>query len=428
MKLRFAAPPTAHLNIAQARIALANWLHARRHGAALLFRLDDADPARTRPEFADSIRQDLTWLGLDWDEEVAQSNRLEAYAAAADRLKAAGRLYPCFENEEELAFKRELRQRQNKPTLYDRAMLKLTPAQRERAEANGKRPYWRFLLSAAPASWTDALLGPQQVKLSALSDPILIRADGLPHPALTAAIDDLELGITHILRGANLLTPTGIQLDIMAALGADARQLQLAHLPQLDHGPASPPTLRSLRNDGIEPAALCATLIGAPGPALPAQLAPSWDLACLRRKGARFDPRRLLAANRAALAAMPFEAAQPHLPPGATPAFWHAVRNGLDLMREARQWWDVAAGTITVPPIPGQTPLLRTALDHLPPEPWDAATWPAWLAMVLATGGADAEPTIRLALTGEDAGPDLAALLPLIGRDRAATRLRLAAT
>ncbi len=438
MKLRFAAAPTALLHVGQARIALSAYLVARRHQGQFLLRLDDAEPDRARPGIADAIQHDLAWLGLDWDDTVTQSTRLDAYAAAADRLRAAGRLYPCFESEDELTFKRELRQRQGKSPIYDRAMLKMTADQRARAEAGGKRPYWRFKLSGVAAEWGDMVLGRQSTKLSALSDPVLIRADGTPLPAFATAVDDLELGITHLLREADQVTASGIQLDILAALGARPNTIRFAHLPPLADPAArarkrpSFPTLRSLRADGIEPAALCGTLaaLGTPNRAEPAPavlLAATWDLTRIDPAVAPvFDPQALLSVNRRALRMMAFEAARDRLPPGATPAFWEAIRGDIDLLREARTWWDVVAGSIVAPVLDLDDGLLRLARDMLPPEPWDGSTWDTWIARLGASAGLAPQSLVtrlRLFLTGEDDGPDLADLLPLIGRPRVADRL-----
>jgi glutamyl-tRNA synthetase len=440
MKLRFAPTPNSILHVGQARVALVNWLVARRNGGQFLLRLDDADAERCRADYAEAIEHDLRWLGLDWDECVAQSARRDRYAEAAARLEASGRLYPCFEGEEELTFKREQRQKQGKSPIYDRAMLKMTAAQRAQAEAGGKRPYFRFLLSGVQAEWGDMVLGRQQVKLSAVSDPVVIRADGTPLHSFASAVDDLELGVTHVIRDAGHLTNTGIQLDILAALGARPNTVRFGHLPALAELPAGKrttlPSLRSLRADGIEPAALAGTLASLGTPDQPhaasaALLAETYDLTRIGKDAPRFDAAALLAVNRAALGAMPFEAAQDRLPPAATPAFWHSVRGSLDLMREARGWWDVVAGTIIPPLIEGEVDFLQQALALLPSEPWDHTTWSDWRAALQAetgrSNGAMDEP-LRLALTGEEHGPELAELLPLMGRSRVVERLRLAAT
>jgi glutamyl-tRNA synthetase len=443
MKLRFAPSPTGLLHVGNARIAIANWCQARRHAGLFLLRLDDTDTERSRPEFAQAIEEDLRWLGLDWDDMIRQSDRLNHYAAAAARLKASGHLYPCLETEEELAFKREQRIRQGKPPLYDRAALRMTAEQLARAEANGKMPHWRFKLSGGQVEWQDGVLGRRSVKLPSLSDPVLIRADGSFLYTFTSVVDDLETSITDVVRGEDHVTNTGIQLDIFAALGGDPRKLRFAHLPLLtdaDGGPLSKRTgsvgLRQLRRDGVEPAALVGYLAALgtsadPAPAMPADLVADFNLGRVSKSSARFDTKQLLALNRRWLHGLPFAAVQPRLPEAAGEDFWLAVRGNLDLLREARDWWEIVAGDIEPRFEEADADLLRQAVALLPEEPWDDATWPAWTAALSAGTGRKGRSLylpLRRALTGEDHGPDLKTFLPLIGRSRAQKRLQQAAT
>ncbi len=441
--LRLAVSPGGPLHVGTARIVLANWLLARRLGGHVTLRLDDTEGARDTIGSPDAIRHDLGWLGLDWDEEARQSDRSDRYNAAAETLKAAGRLYPCFESEAELNAKRERRLRQGNPPIYDRAMLKLTQAQRAAAEAGGKRPYWRFRLSDSTIAWDDVALGRRQVKLPTLSDPVMIRADGTPLAAFAGGVDDLEDGITHLVRGEDLAHTTAVQLDLAAALGRDPAAIARAHLPALADAEgdrlsrrAGNFSIRALRQLGVEPAALIATLarLGScaePRPMTPAELAATDCLAGIAPTSPRFDMRALLAVNRQALAQIPFAGVADRLPPGATEAFWQAVRGSLDLLSEARGYWDVVAGTIVPPVIDGEAAFLRAALDTLPAEPWDGSVWTAWTeALKQCTGrtGKSLTLPLRLALTGEERGPALQALLPLIGRPRAAQRLAVAAS
>jgi glutamyl-tRNA synthetase len=442
VKLRFAPSPTGLLHVGNARVALANWLLARQQGGAVLLRLDDTDTARSKAEYAEALAEDLRWLGLDWDESFRQSDRLALYAAAAERLKAANRLYPCFENEEELRAKRERQLRAGRPPLYDRGALAMTAEQRARAEANGKRPYWRFLLSPRSIAWQDGVLGERQVKLPALSDPVLVRADGSPLYTFTSVVDDLASGITHVVRGEDHVTNTGVQLDLWEALGGDPRALAFAHLPLLtdaDGGPLSKRlgslSLRQLRRDGVEPAALAGYLAALgtardPVPGLPGAHVAGFALGAISRSPARFDPRQLLALNRRHLHGAAFESVRDRLPEGADAPFWLAVRGNLDLLTEARPWWEVVQGTVVPPPQPEDAGFLHAALAALPEEPWDEGTWPAWTGALKAATGRKGKALflpLRLALTGEDHGPEMQALLPLIGHARAAQRLRLAA-
>jgi glutamyl-tRNA synthetase len=436
MKLRFAPSPTGHLHVGNARIALANWLVARKLGAELVLRLDDTDTGRSRAEFAQAIEEDLRWLGLGWDHMFRQSDRLPLYAEAAERLKKSGHLYPCLESEEELNFKREQRLRQGKPPIYDRGALKMTAEQLARALENGKKPYWRFKLSGTSIEWQDGVLGRRAVKLSAISDPVLIRADGSPLYTFTSVVDDLETGVTHVVRGEDHVTNTGVQLDIWRALGGGA--LEFAHLPLLtdaDGGPLSKRigslSLRQLRRDGVEAPAITGYLgaLGTshdPFPAKPAELLAGFDLSAVSHSSPRFDPRQMLALNRKLLHAMPFEEARAHLPAGADAGFWEAIRENIDLMPEAKHWWDVVRGHIAPVAQPEEVAFLAQARELLPAEPFDASTWSVWTeALKSATGrkGKALFMPLRLALTGEDHGPDLKTLLPLMGRGRAAERL-----
>jgi glutamyl-tRNA synthetase len=442
VKVRFAPSPTGFLHVGNARPALLNWLFARRYGGTFLLRLDDTDKERGTEEFATAIEADLRWLGLGWDETFRQSDRLDRYTAAAETLKASGRLYPCFETEEELRAKREQRMKRHLPPVYDRAMLKLTATQRAAAEAGGKRPYWRFLLSDRTVGWDDMVLGRREVKLPSVSDPVLIRADGTPLYTFTSVVDDLDHGITHVIRGEDHVTNTGVQMDLALALGCDPSLLGFAHLPLLldDAGEKLSKrtgglTLRRLRQDGMEPTSITSYLarLGSsadPAPATLEQLVAEFDLGRYAASPPRFDIRQLQAINRRVLHGLGYADVAERLPLGATESFWRAIRGNLDLLTEARGWWDVVAGTIVPPVIEGERAFLHAALEALPQEPWDEAVWNVWTeALKIATGrrGKSLFLPLRLALTGEEHGPDLKSLLPLIGRARVASRLQVAA-
>ena len=444
-RVRFAPSPTGYLHVGNARVALANALFASKHSGTFLLRLDDTDRARCRPEYEAAILEDLRWLGISWQEgPLHQRDRLERYAEAAERLKASGRLYPCWETEEELAFKRRERLRRGLAPIYDRAALALTEEQRACAMASGRRPHWRFRLSHGVSAWDDLVLGRRVVKLAALSDPVLVREDGTPLYTFASVVDDLELGITHVIRGEDHVTNTGVQRDILAALGGDPEAIRFAHLPLLVGADGEPLSkrlgslsLRALRGDGIEAAALAAYLarLGTAADIAPAgweELVAGFDLAAFSRSPARFDPAQLLALNRRVLQALPFEAVRDRLPEGATEHFWNAVRGNLDLLSEARQWWEVVAGNIMPPPFEAEEDraFLAAAAAALPQGAWDEETVAAWTrALTAATGrrGRALFRPLRLALTGEEHGPELKDLLPLMGRDRALLRLSLAA-
>ncbi|GBR56505.1 glutamyl-tRNA synthetase [Acetobacter senegalensis DSM 18889] len=438
MKLRFAPSPTGLLHVGNARQALANALYARRHGGQFQLRIDDTDIGRSREELVEAIQKDLHWMGIQWDETFRQTERLDRYAAAIEKLKASGHLYPCFESEQELAAKRETQIRQRRAPVYDRAMLKMTPQQRAQAEANGKVPYWRFKLSNTTVRWRDMVMGDCQVKLPSVSDPVLVRTDGTVLYTLASVVDDLETGITHIIRGEDHVTNTGVQIDIAQALGAHPDHFRFAHLPLLldeNGGKLSKRfdacSLRTFRQDGIEATALISYLARLGSSDDPVLLpfdeqAKIYDISHISRSAARFDTRQLLAMNHKLLAQTPYADVADRLPKGATEAFWLAIRGNIELLSEARLWHNVMDGDIIPPVQEGEDDFLKEAASLLPPEPWDETTWRAWTTAVREKTGRSGKALfhpLRLALTGEEQGPELRDLLPLIGRSRALARL-----
>jgi glutamyl-tRNA synthetase len=355
------------------------------------------------PAGEDRITADLRWLGVAWDAVGASGD----YTGAIEHLKNIGRLYPCFESETELRARREYRIRRGQSAVYDRAMLKLTPEQRAAAEAGGKHPHWRFRLSNRVVTWTDAVAGRREAKLPAVSDPILVLADGAPEAALTAVVDDIADRITHVIRTDEGDGMTGFHIDLLSALGQNPDAVTFASLPHLGDTGRLP--IRNLRNDGIEAEALIAWLGGG-------------QRFGLRRMARKPDPAALPALNREVLARREFGSVADRLPAGATEPFWLAIRGHIDLLTEARHWWDVVNGTSFFPIPEGAAQLVRQARAALPGEPWDEKTWSSWLAALPADAGT--VTTLRLILTGEDQGPELAAVLPLIGRSRVLERLR----
>jgi glutamyl-tRNA synthetase len=440
IRVRFAPSPTGLLFLSGARVALANYLFAHRNNGRMLLRLDDLDEERCRPAHADAIMQDLRWLGITWQDDIRQAHRLALYQDAIERLKRDGLLYPCFESDEELKAKQEFRRKRGQPLVYDRAMLRLTDKQRRDAEAGGKRPHWRLKLSGRTLEWKDMVLGPRHATLAAVSDPVVARADGLPTGILASVVDDIDYKTTHIIRGEDNAGNTAAQIELFELLGGNPAAIRFAHLPALTDGDQAASggrrvgslSVRSLRNDGVEPGAIAACLVktktdnGLPRPI--GELAARFELSSMTDP--HFDMGRLLAANRRVLRTLDFAAVADRLPDGTTEAFWLAVRDDLDLLKEARGWWDVVAGSIVPPVMDGDREVLAAACEILPPEPWDTTVWPSWIAALEQATGLSGEALLtplRLALTGEDTGPDLASLLPLIGRALAASRLSCAA-
>lgn len=439
--VRFAPSPTGRLHVGNLRLALVNWLFARRHGGDFLLRMDDTDAERSTEEFAKGIEADLAWMGLTWDRFARQSDRLARYEEVADQLRAAGRLYPCYETPEELSLKRASLVSQGRPPIYDRAALRLTDADKARLESQGRKPHWRFKLEHEPVEWTDGVRGPQRFHGRDLTDPVLIREDGYPLYTLSSVVDDADLGITDVIRGEDHVTNTAVQTQIFVAIGAAVPRF--AHLPLLTDAAGQGLSKRlgslsigSLRDDeGVEALALASLLakLGTSDPiearASLEELVAEFDISKVSRATARFDPEDLYRLNAKTLHVLPFNAVRGRLEAlGMTgveeEAFWLTVRPNLSKLEDAREWWQVTHAPVA--PVIEDAEMLAAAAGLLPAEPWDETTWGAWTALVKdATGrkGKGLFHPLRLALTARDKGPELKNLLPLIGRDRALARL-----
>ncbi len=435
ISVRFAPSPTGRLHVGNARAALLNWLFARKSGGNFLLRLDDTDTARSTEDFARGIEADLRWLGLDWDRFARQSDRLALYTAATDKLKQSGRLYPAYETSEELELRRKIQLSQKKPPVYDRAALKLTDADRARLEGEGRRPHWRFRLDHGITAWDDLIHGRVEIDTASLSDPVLVRSDGYPLYTLSSVVDDGDLGITHVIRGEDHVTNTAAQVQLFAALGYAVPTFgHFSWLLDAEGAGLSKRigslSLADLRDQGYEPMALNSLLarLGSADPVEPRldlqALVAGFDLGRFSRAPARLDPHELDLLNAKILHASEFAAVRDRLPAGATEAFWRAVRGNIARLAEAADWWPVIGGDIAA--VIEDPAVVAAAAETLPAEPWDATTWKAWTQAISARTGAKGKALfhpLRLALTGRDKGPEMAPLLPLIGRDRVLGRL-----
>ncbi len=439
--VRFAPSPTGRIHIGNARTALINWIVARKAGGQFILRFDDTDRARSRDEYAEAIVADLAWLGVKPDLTVYQSARVDLYEAAAERLKAAGRLYACYETPDELQRRRKRQQARNLPPVYDRAALALTDDDRARLEAEGRHPHWRFQLERVEVEWEDSVRGPSRIDCASLSDPVLVREDGSFLYTLPSVVDDLDLDITDVIRGEDHVTNTAVQIQLAQALGDEPPRFAHHNLLTTADGEglskrSGALSIGGLREAGIEAFAVAAlaVLTGSSDAVQPLSslddLAGMFDLAHISRNPARFDPAELAALSARTLHNLPFAAVAGRLAAagidhGIAEPFWTAVRGNLERFDDVATWWAVIGGEIE--PVIEDAAFLAQAAPLLPPEPWDAGTWGAWTAALKASSGRKGRSLfhpLRLALTGRESGPDLAALLPLIGRERAGARLQ----
>lgn len=395
--VRFAPSPTGALHAGNVRTALINWLYARQQGGQLVLRFDDTDAARSSAAAAQGIRDDLAWLGLTSDGEVRQSDRVALYDAALDRLATQGRAYRAYETPEQLDLKRRVQAGQGLPPVYDRAALALTNADHDDFAARGVQPHWRFRLDTAVlVVWHDLVRGSCHVDPASLSDPVIRRADGTWLYMLPSVVDDIDLGVTTVVRGEDHVTNSGVQLQMFAALGAEPPAL--AHLPLLTGTDAAlskrlgSDGVSAWRANGIEPAAVRAFLarLGTSAAIEPnddAALIAAFEFAAFGRATPRFDPDELAALNAKVVHGLEFAAVADRLPAAMTAAAWEAVRGNLAIVAEAHLWWDVITGPVRPLADAADADFVAQARALLARLAWSATIWSDWTAALKAATG-----------------------------------------
>ena len=439
IKVRFAPSPTGNLHVGNLRTALVNFLFARRQGGHFMLRIDDTDTDRSTAAFEASIREDLQWMGMQWDSEDRQSARLDRYDDALKTLLADGRAYACYETPEELGLKRKAQLSSGRPPVYDRAALKLTDAQKAGFEADGRRPHYRFLLDDAEVAWHDMVRGEVAYHMSSLSDPVLFREDGRVIYTMASVVDDIDHGITHIVRGEDHVTNSAAQIQLFEALGAQAPAMGHVALLAGADGEGLSKRLGSLsigqlRGDGMRAEAIASLLarIGTSDPvvaqaALDAIIA-GFDLSRFGRATAKFDPAELAQINTRVIQQLDFADVAAELEAagvGGGSEFWQAVRDNLATLAEAGDWWIVC--TAPLAPQITAAEVTTAAADLLPAGDLSADIWGDWTKAVAAETGAKGRGLfmpLRLALTGREKGPEIAPMLAFMGRDRIQARLR----
>ncbi len=439
--VRFAPSPTGRIHIGNTRPALLNYLFARARGGTFVLRYDDTDTERSRVEYAESIADDLHWLGVLPDLVVRQSDRTTLYAAATEQLKQSGRLYPAYETADELDRRRKRLQARGLPPVYDRAALTLSPEAHAGYEAQGRRPHWRFKLDQDIVAWHDLVRGESHIDCKSLSDPVLIREDGTYLYTLPSVVDDMDLGITHIIRGEDHVTNTAVQIQIFQALGQQVvpafghHNLLVTASGEGLSKRSGALSIAALREEGTEALAIAAmaVLTGSASAVRPVtslqELEAEVDLGRLSRTPARFDEAELRTLSAKTLHGLPFATVQTRLDalgiagPKAEP-FWMAVRGNLSRFGDVSEWWGVVEERVA--PMIEDRMFLEQALASLPPAPWGLETWSVWTDALKTSSGRKGRALfhpLRLALTARETGPDLKHLLPLIGRTTASARL-----
>ncbi|MFN8681182.1 glutamate--tRNA ligase [Paracoccus sp. P2] len=430
---RFAPSPTGHIHVGNLRTALMNYLIARKAGGTFILRLDDTDRERSKQEYADGIQRDLEWLGLQWDRIERQSDRLDRYAEAAQGLRAAGRLYEVFETPTELDLKRKKQLNMGKPPVYDRAGLRLSAEDKDRLRAEGRAGYWRFLLDQERIEWRDGILGEISIDAASVSDPVLIRADGQVLYTFASSVDDAEMGVTHIVRGADHVTNTATQIQIIRALGAEPPTFAHHSLLTGAQGEELSKRLgtlsiRDLRENGVAPEALL-SLMARLGSSQPVELrmsldelAEGFDLSQFGASPTKFDAEDLWPLTREANQSRPFAEVRDRIaalgvPDELAERFWRVASQNITRLDDLAGWWQIFS-TGAEPQIDAEdADFIAEAMKLLRPPPYTDASWGEFTnAVKQATGrkGKGLFMPLRKALTGQAHGPDMSEVMPLL--------------
>ena len=431
---RFAPSPTGRLHVGNIRTALHNYLFAKKHGGRFILRIDDTDRERSTQDFDEAIRDDLGWLGLNPDSQVRQSERFDLYEREFERLKAAGRVYPCYETPEELELRRKVLLGRGLPPVYER--------KGPNEPAPERPPHWRFRLDHdRPIEWIDLVRGPQRFDPKLLSDPVVRREDGSWLYLLPSVIDDVDLDITHIVRGEDHVSNSAAQIQMFEALGAKPPQFAHEALLVAAEGKLSKRLgsygAEHLREEGVEPMALLSLLarIGTSQPVEPKvsldELAEGFDFAHFGRAPAHFDPHDVELLNARLLHHFPYESVSARLPDGIAADDWMIIRANLERVRDAEDWIDVLHGTIDAPELNhDERMLLREAAAIAPRLDWPSEPWRELTSELKQTTGKKGRELfhpLRLALTGRESGPEMAGLIQRIGKEKVVQRLEAAA-
>ncbi|MCW8842156.1 MAG: glutamate--tRNA ligase, partial [Rhodobacteraceae bacterium] len=422
-----------YIHVGNLRTALMNYLIAKKAGGTFILRIDDTDPERSKQEYVDAIQTDLEWLGITWDRMERQSERLERYEQAAQELRDKGRFYECFETPTELDLKRKKQLNMGKPPVYDRAALDLSDAEKDALRAERGNGHWRFKLDQERITWTDGILGDLSIDAASVSDPVLIRGDGQFLYTLASVCDDVDFGVTHVVRGSDHVTNTATQIQIIEALGGGVPEFAHHSLLTGPQGEALSKrlgtlSLRDLRAAGVEPMALV-SLMARLGSSDPVELRSSMDevadgfeIGHFGSAPTKFDEQDLYPLTARILHEQPFEAMAEDVRAAGVPddlaeQFWDVTRENIVTRKDLAKWWDLFANGAEPVIDEDDREFIAQAMTLLPEGPFDGETWGQWTKAVKeATGrkGRGLFMPLRKALTGQSNGPDMSAVMPLL--------------
>ena len=438
IKVRFAPSPTGYLHIGNFRTALVNFLFARNVNGHFMLRIDDTDQERSSLEYEEAIKEDLSWMSINWDSLEKQSSRLSNYDDALETLLDKKRAYPCFETAEELSLKRKGQLSSGKPPVYDRSALKLSDSDIADLKSKGKKAHYRFLLNHTDVNWDDLVKGPSKYNMSNLSDPVILREDGRVIYTLASVVDDIDFKVTDILRGEDHMTNSAAQIQLFEALGSSAPRLgHLSLLTDISGSGLSKRlgslSLKDLRHEGFEPMAI-SSLLSKVGTSDPIdvfkdikQIIKEFDINKFGKSKPKFDQNELSNLNSKFFQLMDYEDIINKLKTmdlNITKEFWYLIRGNIEILDDVKIWMNVCFGNIQTKNI--DSDLLSLALKLLPHDQFNENTWSIWTNLLkIESGkkGKDLYKPLRLCLTGQDNGPEMANLISIMGRDKVTERL-----
>tara|TARA_Y100000768_G_scaffold5360_1_gene3817 strand:- start:588 stop:1916 length:1329 start_codon:yes stop_codon:yes gene_type:complete len=437
---RFAPSPTGLLHLGNIRTALINWLYARTNNGKFILRIDDTDLERSKDEYISQIKYDLDWLGIDYDETFNQSSRFDRYREQFEKLKADGRIYPCYETPEELERKRKLLIAAGGKQVYDRSAMELTDQQKKDYEAEGRKPHWRFLLKTERMKWDDLLKGEIDIDLTSLSDPVLFREDGVPLYTFSSAVDDIDYGITNVIRGDDHTSNTAVQVEIINAL--DQNKITFAHHALLKASSGDKLSKRdnvisisSFREANMEPISIL-SLLATIGTSNSIELKDNIDqiksefkLSTISTSPGRIEIDVLNALNKKQVQKYNFSEIEERLKKideKIDQKFWETIRGNLNVVEDIKQWTDIVFNSETIKP--SDKDYIKIAMELIPDDPWNDETWGLWTSAIKEKTGRKGKELflpLREAFTGLNHGPEMKLLIQLLGREKIIERVEL---
>ena len=436
---RFAPSPTGLLHLGNIRTALINWLYARTHNGKFILRIDDTDQERSKDEYISKIKYDLEWLGIDYDDTFNQSSRFERYREQFEKLKADGRIYPCYETPEELERKRKLQMASGGKQVYDRSSLSLTDEEKRAYEDDGRKPHWRFLLQTERLKWNDLLKGELDIDLTSLSDPVLFREDGVPLYTFSSAVDDIDYNITNVIRGDDHTSNTAVQIEIINAI--DKNRITFAHHALLKASSGDKLSKRdnvisidSFRKSNLEPLAIL-SLLATIGTSQSIELKDSlnqiiseFKLETISTSPGRIEIDVLNALNKKQVQKLNFDEVSERLKninKKIDEKFWNTIRSNLETVEGVKQWSDIVFDSKSIEAEDKE--YIKSAMELIPDDPWDENTWELWTSAIKEKTGRKGKELflpLREAFTGMSHGPEMKLLIQLIGREKILERVK----